>query len=195
MPAQPALAAPGALPLPPQHPAPAATVPATPPRAGVDAALPVPDPLATVAEPPAADVPTTLGAPRLPATDDAEADAERTVVRPRAVRWRLRLDDGRVVPLERPLVVIGRRPPETDGTTQVVALPDTTRTLSKTHARLELRDGTWWVTDLGSTNGVVVADADGAQRLLPRGEPARVPARVRLGDVGMVLEQRTGRAR
>lgn len=180
-------AAPVALPLPPTHPAPAA--PAT--SAGTGA--PVADPLTVAADAVAADVPTTLGAPRLPVPEPDEA--ERTVVRPRAVRWRLRLDDGRIVPLERPVVVVGRRPPETDGTTQVVALPDTTRTLSKTHARLEQRDGTWWVTDLGSTNGVVVADAGGAERLLGRGEPAPVTGRVRLGDVGMVLEQRPGRAR
>ncbi|MFS0706348.1 FHA domain-containing protein, partial [Cellulomonas sp. 179-A 9B4 NHS] len=165
-----------------------------PARAGEPApAGTVADPLSTPAEPPAADVPTTLGAPRPPAAEPD--DAERTVVRPRAVRWRLHLDDGRVVPLERPVVVVGRRPPETDGATQVVALPDTTRTLSKMHARLELRDGTWWVTDLGSTNGVVVADAGGAERMLVPGEAALVAGRVRLGDVGMVLEQRTGRAR
>ncbi len=188
---------PVALPLPPSRPAPATPVPvaASP---SVPTAEPVPaatveDPLATPAAPPAADVPTTLGAPRVPAADGD--DAERTVVRPRAVRWRLRLDDGRVVPLERPVVVVGRRPPDADGAAQVVALPDTTRTLSKTHARLELRDGTWWVTDLGSTNGVVVPDAGGAERMLVPGQAAVVTGRVRLGDVGMVLEQRTGRAR
>ncbi|WP_196250704.1 FHA domain-containing protein [Cellulomonas sp. JZ18] len=71
-----------------------------------------------------------------------------------------------------------------------MALADATRTLSKTHARLELRDGGWWVTDLGSTNGVVLADAGGAERLIAAGEAQRVAGRVRLGDVGMTLERR-----
>ncbi|WP_309134872.1 DUF5684 domain-containing protein [Cellulomonas sp.] len=183
-------AAPAAAPAPVAPPA-AAPVPA--PGARPAAAAP-PAPVVTAAVPaPAPPAPAPAPAPSAPALDDAE----RTVVRarPRPRHWQLRLDDGRVVPLERTLVVLGRRPPETDDSTQVVALADPTRTLSKTHARIELRDGGWWVTDLGSTNGVVLTDAGGAERLLVPGEAAPLAGRLRLGDVGMSVERREEGAR
>lgn len=60
-------------------------------------------------------------------------------------------------------------------------------TLSKTHARLE-RDGAgWWLTDLGSTNGVRAVDRDDTARVLAPGVAAPVQGRVLLGDVGMLL--------
>ena len=39
-----------------------------------------------------------------------------------------------------------------------VILPDTDKRVSGKHARLERRDGTWMVTDLGSTNGTYLND-------------------------------------
>ena len=67
--------------------------------------------------------------------------------------------------------------------------------VSRAHSKLINNGKSIRIRDLGSTNGVVVADAAGAERLLAAGEPTRVTGRVRLGDVGMVLEQRPGRAR
>ncbi|WP_136520742.1 DUF5684 domain-containing protein [Cellulomonas telluris] len=185
-----------------QGPAPAAAAPASPavtpvlvapPAPVVPPAVPAPAPAAAAPAPAPFAPASSAPAPSAPALDDAE----RTVVRarPRPRHWQLRLDDGRLVPLERTLVVLGRRPPETDDSTQVVALADPTRTLSKTHARIELRDGGWWVTDLGSTNGVVLTDAGGAERLLVPGEAAPLAGRLRLGDVGMSVERREEGAR
>jgi hypothetical protein len=65
-------------------------------------------------------------------------------------------------------------------------VPDSTKTLSKNHARLELsEDGTWTVVDLDSTNGVIIIEPDGTESLLPRGGSAPVPGRFVLGKVAM----------
>lgn len=122
---------------------------------------------------------------------DADDDAGRTVLadRSRTVPWRLRLDDGRTYDVVRDVVVLGRRPVDPGGTAQTVVLSDVTRTLSKSHARLQRHGSVWWVTDLGSTNGVVVVDAGGAERMLDRGETTHLFGRFVLGDLGMVLER------
>ena len=66
-------------------------------------------------------------------------------------------------------------------------MPDSTRTLSKVHARLDLADGVWTVTDLNATNGVIVIEADGSENLLDPGASAVVRDRFVLGKVGMRL--------
>ncbi len=72
------------------------------------------------------------------------------------------------------------------GAIAAVVVPDTTKTLSKNHARLELSDeGVWTVHDLDSTNGVIIVEADGTETLLPQGGSAPVPGRFLLGKVGM----------
>ena len=78
-----------------------------------------------------------------------------------------------------------RKPASADAAIAAIAVPDTTRTLSKTHARLELDDGAWTVFDLNSTNGVIVVGADGTETLLPGGGSAIVGDRFILGKVGM----------
>lgn len=65
------------------------------------------------------------------------------------------LDSGQRLPFARALVV-GRNPTADARGDQRFSWPDLSRTLSKTHARLE-RDGeSVWVTDLGSANGTAV---------------------------------------
>lgn len=96
--------------------------------------------------------------------------------------WQLMLDDGTALVLTSSQVVLGRRPasgqPE-----QLLSVPDTTRTLSKTHARLEYDGSSWYLTDLNSTNGSRVASASGWTTLTPG---IRVPLAgpFQLGDVG-----------
>ena len=65
--------------------------------------------------------------------------------------------------LEGPEIVIGR------ATTAAIVIPDTR--VSRQHARLVLRDGGWWIEDLGARN-----------RALLNGEPVTAAARVRPGD-------------
>lgn len=74
--------------------------------------------------------------------------------------WRLELADGQTVPVAR-AVFIGRNPARTEDRPGADLLPidDPARSLSKTHALLELEAGVLYVHDLNSTNGVVLAAA------------------------------------
>jgi hypothetical protein len=77
--------------------------------------------------------------------------------------WRLVLADGRAVPFAR-AVFVGRNPTRTPDRPGADLLPidDPDRSLSKTHALLELDAGALFVHDLNSTNGVAIA-APGAE--------------------------------
>lgn len=46
--------------------------------------------------------------------------------------------------------------------------------VSRRHARFEHRDGSWWVTDLGSTNGTYVNDEQVAEHHLQRGDHVKI---------------------
>lgn len=119
--------------------------------------------------------------------DDEDDDFESTVVvdrRPK-IPWRLVLDDGTSFDLTGTRVVLGRNPAAADSSEQRLPVPDKTRTLSKTHARLELDDGRWSITDLRSTNGVLVLDASGEETLVEADVPIEVTSRFVLGEVGM----------
>lgn len=94
-----------------------------------------------------------------PVQVDSADDEDRTVVVSRKkAPWILTGPDGRATVLSKPLVIVGRKPvadvafPDA----QLVSVADATRTMSKNHARLRESDDGWWITDLGSTNGVVV---------------------------------------
>lgn len=71
----------------------------------------------------------------------------------------LRLENGQRISLVSSLLV-GRNPANGAGGVQheLLALPDLSRTLSKTHALIEWEERTVWVTDLGSTNGTALVD-------------------------------------
>ncbi|MEL4319788.1 DUF5684 domain-containing protein [Leifsonia sp. YIM 134122] len=119
--------------------------------------------------------------------EETEDDLEATVVvdrRPR-VRWRLALDDGTQLDLTAPRVVLGRNPVAQVPGEQALAVPDQTRTLSKTHARLLLEDGAWTVTDLGSTNGVLLYDEHGGEILVDPGVAVSIADGFVLGKVAM----------
>lgn len=116
----------------------------------------------------------------------ADDDFEATVVVPRrrGVRRVLVLDDGRRFALSATSIVMGRNP-EGGAGEQRLSIPDKTRTLSKTHARLVVQGDEWRLTDLDSTNGVVVVADDGAETLLEPGESVIGAGRFVLGEVGM----------
>ncbi|MEI8255350.1 MAG: GGDEF domain-containing protein, partial [Deltaproteobacteria bacterium] len=46
--------------------------------------------------------------------------------------------------------------------------------VSRRHARFDHRDGSWWVTDLGSTNGTYVNDEQVAEHHLQRGDHVKI---------------------
>ena len=82
------------------------------------------------------------------------------------------------------VVIIGRRPAfDADyAHAQLVPVADDTRTVSKTHARLERQGENWMVIDLDSTNGVILVDDDGDEIDATPGVPERLTERFLLGD-------------
>ena len=119
--------------------------------------------------------------------DGDELDRTVVVDRRPVVPWRLIVDGGPTFRLSGSIAVLGRRPAGSGAGSQEIAIPDSTRTLSKVHARLDLVDGVWTVTDLNATNGVIVIEADGSENLLDPGASAVVRDRFVLGKVGMRL--------
>lgn len=153
-------------------------------------------PIAAPPAPPApAPAPAAATAPPTPLTlDDDDDETGETIVvdrRPR-VRWRLEVDGDAIFPLTSETVVLGRKPATGEPGVQDLAVPDSTRTLSKVHARLERRDGQWILTDLDSTNGVVIVNAEGGEDLLESGASAPITGRFILGKVGMSLSYTDG---
>lgn len=127
----------------------------------------------------------------VPDVSDDDADAlDRTVVtRRKRIPWMLVPPGGAPVALTSDVVILGRRPvPDAaHPDAQLVAISDETRTVSKTHARLQLRGDTWFVTDLDSTNGVLFATLMGTEVEAPRGEEIEAGARFFLGDAEVRL--------
>lgn len=95
--------------------------------------------------------------------------------------WSLVLGDGVAIPLYGP-VIVGRNPSgdRFPGAT-LAAVPDPTRTMSKTHARFYLDSGVPMVDDLGSTNGIALFPGGNTQGAMAV-EPG-APVEVRSGDV------------
>ncbi len=79
--------------------------------------------------------------------------------------------------------VVGRNP-EAEPGVATVAVPDLSRTLSKTHVALVQADGAVVLRDLGSTNGTTVVRPDGSFEVLVAGVDVMVDggSTVRIGD-------------
>jgi pSer/pThr/pTyr-binding forkhead associated (FHA) protein len=98
---------------------------------------------------------------------------------------------GAPIDISAEVVILGRKPaadPAFPGA-QLIAISDETRTVSKTHARLELRDETWFVTDLGSTNGVLFATLMGTEVEAQPGQQLEAGERFFLGDAEVRLRR------
>lgn len=77
-------------------------------------------------------------------------------------------ENGRGVHLAIPSrAVLGRKPSSDDPGDVLVRVPDTTGTMSRSHALLEIDSGRMWITDLNSTNGIETLGEDGVTRLTP----------------------------
>lgn len=106
-------------------------------------------------------------------------------------KWQLTFDDDRTLPLDGPLIV-GRNPsvaPDESGAA-VLALVDEDRSVSKTHLRIDVRDGGVVVTDRHSTNGVSVRTGTTTSQCVP-GVPTAVPdgSTVRFGDREFIVRR------
>ncbi|OJX67023.1 MAG: hypothetical protein BGO95_09805 [Micrococcales bacterium 73-13] len=170
-------------PAPPSPPPPPASAPAYDPIGGELEPAPLPPPISAFATRSVDDAPAV----------DAEPEDEHTVLvtrEPKAA-WSIVLDSGQALPLLGASVVLGRAPGRKVGDAVGLAVPDATKTLSKVHARLD-RDGeVWTITDLGSTNGVVLGDGD-EERTLGADESAVVDGRILLGELGLRIERTDG---
>jgi hypothetical protein len=123
--------------------------------------------------------------------DDIEAMDQTIVARRRRVPWTLVPPGGSPVDISSEVVILGRRPspdPAHPGA-QLISISDETRTVSKTHARLELRGDTWFVTDLGSTNGVLFATLMGTEVEAQPGQELEAGERFFLGDAEVRLKR------
>lgn len=129
--------------------------------------------------------------PAPPPTEDLDATRVSTKRRTGSP-WRLVLPDGQHYVVEG-TVLIGRDPasrvkwPDA----KLLSLNDTTKSVSKTHAVIEADVEGLWVTDLKSTNGVVVTTPDGRELDGDGGERLRVEpgSDIELGDYVIQVEK------
>lgn len=130
---------------------------------------------------------------RLTVADDPLGDLEQTrisaVQLPAVKKLRLRTDDGAERIIEK-AVVIGRNP-SAPGEEVLFVMKDDTRSVSKTHLRLDGTGDEVTVTDLGSTNGSSILREDGSRENLVPNSPTVLPsgAQVTLGDRTVSVER------
>lgn len=125
-----------------------------------------------------------------PADDDDDMDA--TVIAGRRNKaWVFETESGQRVPLSAELVLLGRNPAPLDEhpDAQLITVRDAGRTVSKTHASVRLQGATWVITDLNSTNGVYVLDAEGAENELEPGVATEIAGRFVLGELSARIFQ------
>lgn len=177
-------------PPPPPPPLPAASAsaasmaplsypPAPPPAPGVGAAAEPPGAFAPIDSVPlAADATRASLSPALEDEHDGETRIASSIAPVSA--WRLSLPDGSTHAVVRS-AILGRDPAArpTHPGAELVTVVDAFKSVSKSHAVLEVREGTVWVTDLGSTNGTAI---DGAPITARVATALRAGSELRLGD-------------
>lgn len=118
-------------------------------------------------------------------------DEETMVAARKRSAWMLELPDGSLVDLTGEAAVLGRRPESvhTAPGAQLITIVEETRTVSKAHALLRRQREGWLITDLGSTNGVMIGETE-----LTPGESAEVTGGFLLGDATLRLVRREPRS-
>lgn len=132
------------------------------------------------------------GTTGMPGEEDEDFDHTELSSRHRT-SWLLELPlSARPVEVTGTVVLLGRKPTADaeHPDAQLIPVADGTRTVSKTHARLELVRGQWKITDLGSTNGVVLFGADGTETEIEANTPSVVTERFLLGDAELRISER-----
>jgi Family of unknown function (DUF5684)/FHA domain len=117
---------------------------------------------------------------------------ETIITRRKRTAWSLIPPGGTAVALSSAIVIVGRKP-SADAAfpgAQLVSVDD--GTVSKTHARLELREERWYITDLGSTNGVLFATLMGTEIEATPGVEVEAGERFYLGDAEVRLQRSDG---
>ena len=119
-------------------------------------------------------------------------DADRTVLtRPSQRMWMLRASSGDTELFSAGVIIVGRKPVASTVAqeAQLVTVNDPTLTVSKTHAKLEYAGDSWFLTDLHSTNGVVLTDRIGNRADAKPGERTLISGSFLLGDLEMTMVQ------
>jgi hypothetical protein len=172
--------------------------PARSPMADADAFPEASGPVSAVAGAPDAGAPRSArssvsafhGRPEIPDEDDA---LDHTIIaRRKRTDWTLLPPTGDPVALTSDVVILGRRPTSDPSFPGAQLVPIQDGTVSKTHARLRLRDDKWYVTDLDSTNGVLFATVMGTEVEVPAGEEVEAGDRFLLGDAEVRLQRSDG---
>lgn len=117
-------------------------------------------------------------------------DFDRTVMSSRKnPSWILETSAGQTVPLTGTSAILGRKPTNSEHlpASQLIILEEPGKTVSKTHARLDFVRGQWIITDLNSSNGVVLIDADGSEQELRFGASSPIAQKILLGDLYLSL--------
>lgn len=117
-----------------------------------------------------------------------EVDATQISQRNRAQTWRIVVDGEGEVSFSATEILIGRKPSarREHPSAELVTVPDRTKTVSKTHARMVLRGDQWMIIDLESTNGVFVETSRGEHQVVAGSEIA-VTGGFSLGDLRLTI--------
>lgn len=117
-----------------------------------------------------------------------EVDSTQISQRSRVQTWRISVDGVGDVTFTATDILIGRKPAQKreHPDAELVTVPDPTKTVSKTHARLVRRGDQWMIVDLDSTNGVFVETSRGEQQIVAGSEIA-VTGTFSLGDLRLML--------
>ncbi len=134
-------------------------------------------------------------APELLEDEDDDDENDATVVSDRrsSTGWKIVLDGGAQQGVSGQ-VLIGRLVKKADPrwpAARLLSIADTTKSMSKVHALFEADATSFSVTDLGSTNGVIITTSDGTEIDLASEATADVPAgsTVTLGNYVLRVEK------
>jgi len=128
--------------------------------------------------------------PEIP--DEQDVLDETVIARRKRTDWLLLPPTGDPVALTSDVVILGRRPSADAEFPSAQLVPIQDGTVSKTHARLQLRDDRWYVVDLDSTNGVLFATVMGTEVEATPGVEVEAGDRFLLGDAEVRLQRSDG---
>jgi hypothetical protein len=141
-------------------------------------------PVPPVEEPATEVISAPASPPVAPSVAPQQVQAPAPATPPPAATWTLVLADGSEVPVHG-VLLLGRNPAPFAGwpTAQLLAVADTTQSVSKTHVAFEVDDSGLWVHDLNSTNGVWVVRGEDVTEVAPgRRVNVRSGSTIELGD-------------
>jgi pSer/pThr/pTyr-binding forkhead associated (FHA) protein len=119
-----------------------------------------------------------------------EQEFDATVLAKRlSPSWVIETSQGQKVKVLGQSIILGRKldPAQYPAQWQVIVLDDPEKTVSKVHARLDLVNEKWIVTDLNSSNGVVIYREDGSEEELVGGASAQINEKILLGNITVYI--------